>query len=94
MRGRSQRRLGILVQPAYMIQDELDTGRLVRVLDDWDLPRLTMNIAFSTKSLLPARTRLLIDFLVERFQQNKYEELWTRFAHKHQTSSRAGPSRR
>ncbi|TKA98622.1 MAG: LysR family transcriptional regulator, partial [Mesorhizobium sp.] len=40
--------LGILAQPAYIIQADLDAERLVRVLDDWDLPRLTMNIAFPT----------------------------------------------
>jgi DNA-binding transcriptional LysR family regulator len=69
--------MGILVQPTYIIQADLESGRLVRILDDWDLPRLTMNIAFPTRSLLPARTRLFIDFLVERFREQKYEEIWT-----------------
>ena len=69
--------LGILAQPTYIIQEHLESGRLVRVLDDWDLPRLTMNIAFPTKTHLPARTRLFIDFLVERFRRNDYERLWT-----------------
>jgi DNA-binding transcriptional LysR family regulator len=68
---------GILAQPTYIIQEHLETGRLVRVLDDWDLPRLTMNIAFPTKAHLPARTRLFIDFLVDRFRRNEYERLWT-----------------
>ena len=49
----------------------------MRVLDDWDLPRLTMNIAFPTRSLLPARTRLFIDFLTERFRTADYERIWT-----------------
>ncbi|RWM94350.1 MAG: LysR family transcriptional regulator [Mesorhizobium sp.] len=69
--------LGILAQPAYIIQADLDAGRLVRVLDDWDLPRLTMNIAFPTKVMLPTRTRLFIDFLVERFRAGEYERIWT-----------------
>ena len=69
--------LGILAQPTYIIQDDLEAGRLVRVLDDWALPRLTMNIAFPTKVFLPARTRLFIDFLVERFRLGEYEKLWT-----------------
>ena len=70
--------LGILVQPTYIIQTDLEAGRLVRVLDDWDLPRLTMNVAFPTKAQLPPRTRLFIDFLVERFRANDYEKIWTR----------------
>jgi DNA-binding transcriptional LysR family regulator len=69
--------LGILAQPAYIIHDDLAAGRLVRVLDDWDLPRLTMNLAFPTKAFLPAKTRLFIDFLVEDFRRHDYERLWT-----------------
>ena len=69
--------LGILAQPTYIIHEDLAAGRLVRVLDDWDLPRLTMNIAYPTKAFLPAKTRLFIDFLVEDFRQHDYERLWT-----------------
>ncbi|GGE02094.1 transcriptional regulator [Aureimonas endophytica] len=69
--------LGILAQPTYIIQNDLDAGRLVRVLDDWDLPRLTMNVAYPSKSFVPVRTRLFIDFLVERFRLNDFETLWT-----------------
>lgn len=70
--------LGILAQPAYIIHEDLEAGRLVRVLDDWDLPRLTMNLAFPTKLFLPAKTRLFIDFLVDDFRRHDYERLWTR----------------
>lgn len=73
----ARQHLGILAQPAYIIQEDLEAGRLVRVLDDWDLPRLTMNLAFPTKTNLPARTRLFMDFLVERFRRNDYERIWT-----------------
>lgn len=69
--------LGILAQPTYIIQNDLEEGRLIRVLDDWDLPRLTMNAAFPSKIFLPARTRLFLDFLVEQFRVNNFEELWT-----------------
>lgn len=70
--------LGILAQPAYIIESDLERGRLVRVLDDWDLPRLTMNIAYPSKSFVPLRTRLFIDFLVERFRADAFEARWTR----------------
>lgn len=70
--------LGILAQPTYIIQKDLEEGRLVRVLDDWDLPRLTMSIAYPSKTFMPARSRLFIDFLVEQFRTQNYEELWMR----------------
>lgn len=69
--------LGIMAQPTYIIQEHLESGRLVRVLDDWDLPRLTMNIAFPTRAHLPARTRLFIDYLVKTFRDHDYETVWT-----------------
>ncbi|WP_372028409.1 LysR substrate-binding domain-containing protein [Pseudomonas kurunegalensis] len=69
---------GILVQPMYIIYDDLISGRLVPVLDDWHLPKLTINIAFQDKRYMPARTRLFIDFLVEEFEQQQYQHYWTR----------------
>ena len=71
------RGLGILAQPAYIIYAELELGRLVRLLDDWDLPRLTMNIAFPTREHVPAKVRLFNEFLVTRFKENNFESKWT-----------------
>lgn len=68
--------MGILVQPKYIVYDDIVAGRLVPVLDDWDLPRLTMNIAFQTRAHMPAKDRVFIDALVERFRRNDYERLW------------------
>jgi DNA-binding transcriptional LysR family regulator len=69
--------MGILVQPKYIVYDDLTAGRLVSVLDEWDLPRLTMNIAFQTRAHMPAKARLFIDALVERFEVHDFERLWT-----------------
>ncbi|POR51095.1 LysR substrate binding domain-containing protein [Paraburkholderia eburnea] len=69
--------MGILVQPKYIIYDDIKAGRLIPVLDDWDLPRLTMNIAFQTRSHMPVKVRLFIDALIERFRSNDFERLWT-----------------
>ncbi|UVH51817.1 LysR family transcriptional regulator [Pseudomonas sp. CBSPBW29] len=69
---------GILVQPKYIIYDDLVAGRLLPVLDDWDLPRLTINLAFQERRYMPAKTRLFIDFLLEHFKLKEYERYWTR----------------
>lgn len=69
---------GILVQPKYIIYDDLVAGRLVPVLDDWHLPRLTINLAFQDRRYMPAKTRLFIDFLLEHFKREEYERYWTR----------------
>jgi DNA-binding transcriptional LysR family regulator len=69
--------MGIVVQPKYIVYDDIAAGRLIPVLDEWDLPRLTINIAFQTRVHLPAKVRLFIDALVERFREHQYERLWT-----------------
>lgn len=67
---------GILIQPMYIIYDDIVSGRLVPLLADWDLPLLTINLAFQTRRYMPAKTRVFIDFLVEHFQKQEYERYW------------------
>ncbi|RZS78615.1 LysR family transcriptional regulator [Pigmentiphaga kullae] len=68
--------LGILVQPKYIIYDDIVAGRLVPVLDDWDLPRLTINLAYPHRQYLPAKTRTFIDFMVEHFRKMDFDRKW------------------
>lgn len=70
--------LGILVQPNYIIYDDVVSGRMVPVLDEWDLPRLTINIAFQTRKHLPAKVRAFVEFLTGHFSKMHYERKWTR----------------
>lgn len=69
--------LGILVQPKYIVHAHLAAGRLVPVLDDWDLPRLTINFAFQSRRHLPAKVRLFMQAMIDRFERHGYERLWT-----------------
>lgn len=69
--------MGILVQPAYIVHDDIESGALVPLLPDWSLHPLTMNIAFPTRVHLPARTRLFIDALVRHFRDNDLERIWS-----------------
>ncbi|MDP3083335.1 MAG: LysR family transcriptional regulator [Rubrivivax sp.] len=69
--------LGILVQPRYIVHDDIVAGRLVPVLADWDLPRLTINLAYQSRQHLPAKVRCFIDFIVEHFRKMDYERKWT-----------------
>lgn len=71
--------MGILVQPKYILYDDLVAGRLVSVLDDWDLPRLTINIAFQSRRHVSAKVRTFIDFLVAHFERMDYDRKWTSF---------------
>lgn len=69
--------MGILVQPTYILYDDMVAGRLVPVLDDWDLPRLTINLAYPSRKHLSAKVRTFIDFMAEHFAKMNYEQKWT-----------------
>ena len=69
--------LGILVQPSYIVYEDIVAGRLVPVLDEWDLPRLTINLAYPSRKHLSAKVRTFIDFTVEHFAKMDYERKWT-----------------
>jgi DNA-binding transcriptional LysR family regulator len=73
--------MGILVQPKYIVYDDLVAGRLVSVLDEWDLPRLRINVAFQSRRHMSAKVRTFIDFLVEHFERMDYKRKWTSFDH-------------
>jgi DNA-binding transcriptional LysR family regulator len=66
----------VLVQPSYIVHDDIVAGRLVRVLGDYELPRLMMNIAYPSRRHLSAKVRVFIDFLVEDFRVQEYERRW------------------
>ncbi|MBM7060663.1 substrate binding domain-containing protein [Pseudomonas sp. UL073] len=69
--------LGILILPMYIVFDDVVAGRLVPVLDDWELPSLTINIAYQSRHHLPMKVRVFIDFLVERFEQLDFKRKWS-----------------
>jgi DNA-binding transcriptional LysR family regulator len=69
--------MGILIQPSYIVYNDIVAGRLVPVLDDWDLPRLTINLAYPSRKHLSAKVRTFIDFVAEHFDRQDYERKWT-----------------
>ena len=77
IRQAAVRGLGICALPAYVLDADLEAGRLVRILDDWDLPRLIINIAYADRSHLPTKVRLFIDFLANEFREKGYDARWT-----------------
>ncbi len=69
--------MGILIQPSYIVYDDIVAGRLVPMLDDWDLPRLTVNLAYPSRKHLSAKVRTFIDFMAAHFKKMDYERKWT-----------------
>lgn len=68
--------LGILIQPLYIVHDDIVSGRLVPVLSDWQLPPLTINLAFQSRRHQPAKIRVFTEFLLERFERLDLAKKW------------------
>ncbi|GGI24319.1 LysR family transcriptional regulator [Bradyrhizobium guangdongense] len=74
--GAARAGLGILIQPLYIVQGDIKAGKLVPVLTDWELPLLTMNVAYQNRVRLPAKIRVFSDFLVEHIRAHSDAGIW------------------
>ena len=57
---------GIGYLPHWLAQDDLAAGRLVQILPEWELHRVTLHAAYPDRRHLSAKVRSFIDFLVEK----------------------------
>lgn len=58
---------GITLLPTFVVGADLQIGRLVRVLPDYEATTVGLHAIWPPSRLQPTRVRRLIDFLVERF---------------------------
>ena len=61
--------LGIALLPAPHAGPLLADGRLVRILPGWYAETGPLFLYYSNRRLLPAKTRVFVDFVVERFRE-------------------------
>ncbi|WP_326543485.1 LysR family transcriptional regulator [Pseudorhodoferax sp.] len=62
---------GILMRSLWEVAPLLRSGRLRPVLAAWDLPPADIYAVFPTRNQLAAKTRALVDFLLERFAPHR-----------------------
>jgi DNA-binding transcriptional LysR family regulator len=55
----------------------LESGSLVRVLPDWYTEHTVISLYFSAKKLMPAKTRVFVDFIVEKFKTQQLSKKWS-----------------
>jgi DNA-binding transcriptional LysR family regulator len=58
---------GIIMQPEVLVGDDVASGRLVRLLSEYELPSRPMHIVYVADRRPTPKLRSFIDFVVERF---------------------------
>jgi len=76
IRGAALAGLGILIQPRYIVQGDILAGHLEPILTDWELPLLTMNIAYQNRDRLPVKIRVFSDFLFNHIREHSLAGIW------------------
>ncbi|WP_024303742.1 LysR substrate-binding domain-containing protein [Pseudogulbenkiania sp. MAI-1] len=59
--------LGIVLQPAILLEADVRAGRLVQLLPNYELPSRSMSVVYLPDRYLLPKLRSFVDFLVERF---------------------------
>ena len=68
---------GIVLLPTFLVGADLEAGRLVHVLADYDAGELGIYAVYTNRKFMPAKVRSFLDFLVERFGDNAYWDEWS-----------------
>ena len=63
--------LGIVLEPDFIVAPEVRSGRLQRLLTDYQPPRSPIAAVYPSRRHLSAKVRSFVDFLAARFAQNQ-----------------------
>ena len=68
---------GIVLLPTFLVGADLEAGRLVHVLSEYDAGELGIYAVYTNRKFMPAKVRSFLDFLLERFGDNAYWDEWS-----------------
>ena len=57
---------GLGSAPAWLVQDLIDTGGLIRLLPKWEMLPQQAHLVYPSRKYQPQRTRALLQFMAER----------------------------
>ena len=66
--------LGVAMLPLPFVERGLRSGELLRLVPDWYQEAGAVWLYYPSKKLLPPKTRVFIDFVLERFRDEKFAQ--------------------
>lgn len=67
LRGAAVEGIGITRQPTFLLGDALAKGQLVPLLEDYQMPVLTLYAMYPSRRFLSAKVRKMVEFLLEEW---------------------------
>jgi len=64
--------LGIILLPSFIAYKEIESGKLVQILNDYKLVQMSAYAIYPQTRHLSYRVRAFVDFLIERFEGTPY----------------------
>lgn len=61
--------LGVVMQPQVLVAEDVESGRLVELLPDWEKASTTLYALYPERRFLPQKVRVFIDFLMDYLSQ-------------------------
>jgi len=58
--------MGIAMRPSYSLGDDLRSGRLVRVLEQFDMGQVAISMAYPSRRLVSAKVRSFVEYVSDR----------------------------
>ena len=58
--------IGLGSAPAWLVQDLIDKGELVRILPKWTMPSQSLHLIYPTRRYLPLRTRTFLQYMTKK----------------------------
>jgi DNA-binding transcriptional LysR family regulator len=74
MRDAARLGLGVAMLALPDVLPDLADGKLVRLLPEWHADVGTISLYYASRRLLPGKTRVFIDFVIEQFRQLSYAQ--------------------
>ena len=71
VRAATRAGLGFAMAPEFVVREDIEAGRLIKVLEDYMPREAGIYAVFPHRRHLPARTRVFVDFLASWFRKNE-----------------------
>jgi DNA-binding transcriptional LysR family regulator len=69
---------GIILEPTFLIGNDLAKGDLVPLLQDWEVPHATAVALYPSRRFVSAKVRTFVDFMHEAFANEPSWDRWMR----------------